>query len=79
MNYGMVELFYLNGPFSFESEFLQARVGTQRDAKPTISGFYVQSSFVFSGGERTYSKGVPGGVEPGATVAPGNWPFATVT
>ncbi len=57
-----VELAYIDGPLSFEAEYLNADFSTDNDTEPTFNGYHLQASYVF-GGRRAYSGGVIGGVE----------------
>jgi len=70
-----VELLLINGPFSVEGEYLQTAVSTSGNHNPTFHGYHFQSSYVFNGGSRSYSKGLVGGVIP-AEEGSGAWEVA---
>ncbi len=70
-----IEALYINGPFSLEGEYLQMVANTSDSHNPTFNGYHVQSSYVFNGARRYYSKGLVGGVIP-AEGSSGAWEVA---
>lgn len=59
-----IELLYMNGPFSLEGEYMQIAVGNMQGDDPTFHGYHVQSGYVITGENRSYSTGFIGGVTP---------------
>lgn len=52
-----LELLFIKGPFSLEGEYLHALVKRSSGANPAFAGFHVQTSYVLTGENRSYSKG----------------------
>jgi len=59
-----VELLYLHGPLLVEAEWLQVSVNRKLGGSPSFSGYHVQASYMLSGGNRIYRRGVVGGIAP---------------
>jgi phosphate-selective porin OprO and OprP len=58
------EVMYLQGPLLFEAEWLQVSLDRKNEKGLYFSGFYIQASYMLSGGVRTYRSGVVGGIAP---------------
>jgi len=58
------ELAYINGPLSFEAEYLQVALNTVNGINPSFFGWHVQTAYVLTGESRSYKSGIMGTVTP---------------
>ncbi len=58
------ELLYIEGPFSFEGEFMLINISNKETKSATFSGYNIQLHYTLTGESQNYSRGVIKGIIP---------------